>query len=160
MTTIILTTYFTVILIFLSILYIGLGGKKLSFLSSLILSIGISIIISSLGISIWLTLSDNTWKVENYKKKTIELDSVKVEKGRISLYGPSDVKKEGTKNEINKSGNNKSYVEIWAERTNYGKAALYGNIAVDTKTPDKRKVYLNEQDYKKIQKTSKGSIER
>jgi len=159
MTTIILTTYLIVTLIFLLILYIGLGGKKLSFLSSLALSIVISIIISSLGISTWLALSDNTRKVENYKKRTVELDSVKVEKGQISLYGPS-VKKKGSKNEINKSSNNKSYVEIWAEQTNYGEAALYGNIAVDTKTPDKRKIYLNEQDYKKIQKTSKGDTKK
>lgn len=155
MTAIVLTTYIAVIVIFLVISYRCLGGRESSFLANLTLSVIVSAIISSLGISIWLSLDDNAWMTENYKQRTRDIDSVKVDKGILVLYGTGIGK--GTKgSEVYKSEGDKSYVEIWAEQKNAGESMLYGDITLDTRTPQKRKIYLNKKDYE-IWETSKSN---
>lgn len=141
--------YYTIIyailfLVVLGISYGCLGGKKEGFLATTIVSSIATMVIVSLGMSIYLAVCDGAWTVEEYKNKTEKIDSVKVIDNVLTLYGP---KKLGEIKVI-KSGEKESKVQVYNKRRSTGKDKITGiNISYDLEERVRSEIYLCESDY-------------
>ena len=141
--------YYTIIyailfLVILGISYGCLGGKKEGFLATTIVSSIATMVIVSLGTSIYLAVCDGAWTVEEYKDKTEKIDSVKVKNNVLIFYGPGKL---GEK-KIVKSEGKDSKALIYSKRRSTEKDKITGvNFSYDLEERVRSEIYLCESDY-------------
>jgi len=155
--TIFIITYVCTTLVFLGIAFRCLGGKKDNFLVTMIISIVVSSVVTSLGLSTWLAIDDSAWEIKT-QKSTLEIDSIKINKNKLIYFAKEDKdKKEGVLKNIVKTEKKDSYVEYYREVKSI--EALLGKIVLDTKKKTEKILYLNEKDYETY-KTSKNNSKK
>lgn len=136
--------YVILFLVILGISYGCLGGKKEGLIATAVVSSIVSAVIASLGFSIYLAVSDEAWVTEEYDDRTEKIDSIKVEKGILTFYGPGKL---GEKKVI-KSKDKESKAVIYNKRRATDKDKFIGiNISFDTEERFRSEIYLCESDY-------------
>lgn len=144
-----MTEYYTIIyailfLVVLGISYGCLGGKREGFLATTVVSSIATMVIVSLGMSIYLAVCDEAWTVEEYKDKTEKIDSVKVKNNVLIFYGSERL---GEKS-IVKSEKKDSKAQIYNKRRSTEKDKITGlNFSYDLEERVRSEIYLCESDY-------------